>query len=43
LIETLKQGQVEEAYLGGKEYSTKWRSLYDEMGKLLNTLGLVEK
>lgn len=42
-IETLRQFQVEEAYLSGKDYSAKWRSQYQEMGKLLNTLGLVEK
>jgi tripartite-type tricarboxylate transporter receptor subunit TctC len=41
--ETLKQFQVEEAYLSGKEYSAKWRSQYQEMAKVLNALGLVEK
>jgi tripartite-type tricarboxylate transporter receptor subunit TctC len=41
--ETLKQFQVEESYLSGKEYSAKWRSQYQEMGKILDALGLVEK
>ena len=33
----------QEAFLGGKEYSEKWRAMYPPMGKILNTLGLVEK
>jgi tripartite-type tricarboxylate transporter receptor subunit TctC len=41
--EMLKQYYIEEAYLGGKEYSEKWKSMYPAMGKILNTLGLVEK
>lgn len=41
--ETLKQFQVEEAYLSGKEYTAKWKSQYDEMGKALKALGLVEQ
>jgi len=39
----LKQYSIEEAYLSGKEYSEKWKTLYPSMGKTLNTLGLVEK
>jgi hypothetical protein len=27
----------------GKDYTEKWKSLYAPMGKLVNTLGLVEK
>jgi tripartite-type tricarboxylate transporter receptor subunit TctC len=42
-IDTLNQGQIEIAYLGGKDYATKWKSRYQEMGKLLNSIGLVEK
>jgi tripartite-type tricarboxylate transporter receptor subunit TctC len=41
--ETLKQFQVEEAYLSGKDYTAKWRSQYDEMGRALKALGLVEQ
>ena len=39
----LKEYHIEEAYLSGKEYSEKWRAMYPAMGKILNTLGLVEK
>ena len=41
--EMLKRYYIQEAYLGGKEYSEKWRAMYPPMGKILNTLGLVEK
>ncbi len=41
--DTLRQFQVEESYLSGKEYSAKWRSQYEDMGKILDALGLVEK
>ena len=41
--ETLKKFQVEESYLSGKEYSAKWRSQYQDMGKILDALGLIEK
>jgi tripartite-type tricarboxylate transporter receptor subunit TctC len=39
----LKQYYIEEAFLTGKEYSEKWKAMYAPMGKVLNTLGLVEK
>jgi len=39
----LKNYQIEEAYLDGKQYSEKWRALYPAIGKILNDLGLVEK
>jgi len=41
--EMLKRYYIQEAFLGGKEYSEKWRAMYPAMGKILNTLGLVEK
>jgi tripartite-type tricarboxylate transporter receptor subunit TctC len=41
--EMLKRYYIQEAYLSGKEYSEKWRAMYPPMGKILNTLGLVEK
>ena len=41
--EMLKRYYIEEAYLSGKEYSEKWKAMYPGMGKILNTLGLVEK
>jgi len=41
--EMLKQYYIEEAFLPGKEYSEKWKAMYAPMGKILNTLGLVEK
>jgi tripartite-type tricarboxylate transporter receptor subunit TctC len=39
----LKQYYIEGAFLPGKEYSEKWKAMYAPMGKILNTLGLVEK
>ena len=39
----MEQYKVEATPMGGKEYSALWRSQYDEMGKVLKTLGLVEK
>jgi tripartite-type tricarboxylate transporter receptor subunit TctC len=39
----MKQYTIEPAYLSGKDYSAKWKALYAPMGKILNTLGLVEK
>jgi tripartite-type tricarboxylate transporter receptor subunit TctC len=41
--EMVKKYHIGEAYLGGKEYSEKWKALYPAMGKILNELGLVEK
>jgi tripartite-type tricarboxylate transporter receptor subunit TctC len=41
--EMLKKYHIEEAYLSGEEYAKKWRAMYPDMGKILNTLGLVEK
>jgi tripartite-type tricarboxylate transporter receptor subunit TctC len=40
--EMLKKFQVEGAFLSGKEYSELWRANYDEMGKIIKTLGLKE-
>ena len=42
-IEALDKFKVEVGDLSGKEYSDLWRSKYDEMGKVLKALGLVEK
>jgi tripartite-type tricarboxylate transporter receptor subunit TctC len=41
--EVMKQFNVQSTFMSGKEYSTLWRSQYDEMGKVVKTLGLVEK
>jgi len=41
--EALEELSFEGDFMTGKEYSDLWRSRYDEMGKILNTLGLVEK
>jgi len=42
-IDVMKQFQVEASYLSGKDYSTHWRSRYEEMGKVIKAIGLVEK
>lgn len=42
-IETLRQIGAEPSFMSGSEYSASWRSQYDEMGKTLKALGLVEK
>ena len=42
-IDVMKTLQIERYYLSGKKFSNLWRSQYDEMGKVLNGLGLVEK
>jgi tripartite-type tricarboxylate transporter receptor subunit TctC len=42
-IGTLETFQVETGNLSGKEYSDLWRSKYDEMGKVIKSLGLQEK
>ena len=39
----LEDFQVEGSTLSGKEYSALWRSQYDEIGKVINALGLQEK
>lgn len=39
----LKQYTIDPAYMTGKDYAEKWKSLYAPMGKLVNSLGLVEK
>jgi len=39
----LKKYYIREAYLSGKEYSKKWKEMYEPMGKVLKALGLVEK
>jgi len=41
-IEVMKKFQVEEAFMSGKDYSTHWRSRYEEMGKVIKALGLSE-
>lgn len=38
----LKQYNVPEAYLPGKEYSEKWRALYAPMGQTIKSIGLEE-
>lgn len=42
-IEVMNQFNVQSTFMSGKEYSALWRSQYDEMGKMVKTLGLVEK
>lgn len=42
-IETLKQLGLEANFMTGSEFSNQWRSQYHEMGRVLKTLGLVEK
>jgi tripartite-type tricarboxylate transporter receptor subunit TctC len=42
-IETMKRFQIGVFYMSGKEYSKFWRSKYDEMGKVLEALGLKGK
>jgi tripartite-type tricarboxylate transporter receptor subunit TctC len=41
--EVMNQFNVQSTFMSGKEYSALWRSQYDEMGKMVKTLGLVEK
>jgi tripartite-type tricarboxylate transporter receptor subunit TctC len=41
--EVMKQFNVQSTFMSGKEYSALWRSQYDEMGKVVRELGLVEK
>ncbi len=41
--DVMKQFQVESAYLSGKEYSAHWRSRYEEMGRVIKAIGLVEQ
>jgi tripartite-type tricarboxylate transporter receptor subunit TctC len=42
-IETLKSIGAEPSYMSGSEFSAGWRAQYEEMGKTLKALGLVEK
>jgi tripartite-type tricarboxylate transporter receptor subunit TctC len=42
-MDVMKQFQVEPAYMSGKEYSAHWRSRYEEMGKVIKAIGLVEQ
>jgi tripartite-type tricarboxylate transporter receptor subunit TctC len=42
-IETLRQIGAEPSFMSGKDFATSWRAQYDEMGKTLKALGLVEK
>ena len=42
-IETLKQIGATPNFVSGSEYSAKWRSQYQEMGRVLKALGIVEK
>jgi tripartite-type tricarboxylate transporter receptor subunit TctC len=39
----LEEFEVAAGTLSGKEYSALWRSQYDEIGKVIKTLGLQEK
>jgi tripartite-type tricarboxylate transporter receptor subunit TctC len=39
----MDQYKVESTYISGKDYSAMWRAQYDEMGKVVKALGLVEK
>ncbi|TRZ47101.1 tripartite tricarboxylate transporter substrate binding protein [bacterium] len=41
-IEMLAKSQVDVATLTGKQYSELWRAKYDEMGKVIQTLGIKE-
>lgn len=41
--EVMNQFNVQSTFMSGKEYSALWRSQYDEMGKVVKILGLVEK
>jgi tripartite-type tricarboxylate transporter receptor subunit TctC len=42
-IELMEKFEVEVCSMSGKEFSDFWRSKYDEMGKVIKTLGLQEK
>ena len=42
-VELLKKFKVDGSDMGGKEYSALWRSQYEEMGKIVKSLGLKEK
>lgn len=42
-LKIIDQYKVEAKFIRGKDYTPMWRSQYDEMGKILKTLGLVEK
>jgi tripartite-type tricarboxylate transporter receptor subunit TctC len=42
-VELMKEFKVVGSDMGGKEYSALWRSQYDEMGKIVKSLGLEEK
>ena len=42
-VEALKKFHVDGGDLTGEEYSKLWRSKYEEMGKVIKTLGLSEK
>jgi tripartite-type tricarboxylate transporter receptor subunit TctC len=42
-LKVLKEFQLVGSDMGGKEYSALWRSQYDEMGKIVKSLGLEEK
>jgi len=35
--------KVEITYISGKDFGAHWRAQYDEMGKVVNALGLAEK
>ncbi len=39
-VQLAKTLQIERCYMSGKDYSKLWRSRYDEMGKIIRSLGL---
>ena len=42
-VAVMNQFKIEASTMSGKEHGLFWRSKYDEMGKLLETLGLTKK
>ncbi len=42
-VEILKKFGVEPGVMTGKEYTAFWKSKYDEMGKVIKAMGLVEE
>ena len=39
-VETMKQFGTEGHFTSGRDYTAKWRSQYDAMGKAMKTLGI---
>jgi tripartite-type tricarboxylate transporter receptor subunit TctC len=42
-VELLKKFQTEGSDMGGKEYSALWKSQYDDVGKVIKSLGLTQE